>query len=178
MKFVKWIHYREDGNYEDILDVDSELQKLWNPEKKWIIREDDEDVIKYSKEHNVSIQEAVHVIEAEDNKLPTYIDEEKANHLEEIGKVCDQKLREYCIKEKIFLTDRTHQISNIPVFEDDDGQKYLMLYSLRAWSGLMADVWNKILDTDRLHYLSFYCNVRDEEVDNYLKKLSKDETKI
>lgn len=97
MKFVEWIHYREDGNYKDILDIDSELQKLWNPKKRWIIREDDEDVIKYSKEYNVSIQEAVRVIETEDDKLPTYIDEEKANHLKECGEICDQKLREYCI---------------------------------------------------------------------------------
>lgn len=175
MKFVEWIHYREDGNYKDILDVDAELQKLWNPKKRWIILEDDENVIKYSKEHNVSIQEAVRAIETEDNKLPTYIDEEKANHLKECGKACDQKLREYCIEEKIFITDQAHQISNIPVFEDNDGQKYLMLYSLRAWSELMANVWNKILDTDRLDYLSFYCNNRDDEVDNYLKNLSKAE---
>lgn len=169
MKFVEWTHYREDGNYKDILDVDAELQKLWNPKKRWFVREDDEDVIKYSKEHKVSIQEAVCAIKAENNKLPTYTDEEKANHLIEIKKACDKKLRRYCIKKKIFITDQAHQISHIPVFEDDDGQKYLMFYSLRAWSELMADVWNEILNTSRLYYLNFYCNGRDEVVDNFLK---------
>lgn len=174
MKLVDWIYYREDGNYRDndhktIIDPDDELNKLRNPKRRWIIRDDDEDVIKYSKDHNVSISEAKQIVEKENDKLPIYIDEEKANFYKEISETCDQKLKKYCVKNHIFITDSEHQHSKVPVFQDDDGQKYLTLYSLRAWSGLMADVWNEILHTDRFMYLDFYCNCRDEEIDEYLK---------
>lgn len=172
MKLVDWISYREDNNYGNIIDPDNEILKLLNPKRKWFVKETDEEVVKYSKEHNISTSKAKQIIEKENDTLPTYIAEEKANFYKEINDICYQKLINYCIKNHIFITDYQHQsphFKGIPVFQDDDGQKYLSLYSLRAWSGLMADVWNEILKTNRFSYLDFYCNSRDEEIDNFLK---------
>lgn len=178
MKLVDWVYYREDRDYRDdnykpIIDLDNEIRKLRNPKRKWFIREDDEDVVKYSKDYNITTLEAKQIVEKENDKLPIYLDEEKANFYKEISEVCDQKLRKYCVKNHIFITDSEHQHSKIPVFQDDDGQKYLTLYSLRAWSDLMTDVWNEILKTDRFYYLDFYCNGRDDEIDEFLKNYNK-----
>lgn len=81
-----------------------------------------------------------------------------------------KELVDYCVESKVFFTDEQHQSSSfkaVPVF---DGE-LPMTFTLRAWSDLMSEVWNKILGTD-YNYLTFYCGNIPIEVSAYLSKKS------
>lgn len=172
MKLIKWIPY-ETSEYKSYLDPSDELLKLRNPNKKLWIREDDDTVKEYAEKNRIGIDKAFKIIKEKNEKLPDWIDEDKADFYKDINEVCRYKLKKYCIDNKIFITDGQHQTSMIPVFQDDDNQRYTLLYSLRAWSGLMAEVWNEILKTDKYYYLDFYCDSRNTEIDEYLKNIGK-----
>lgn len=82
-----------------------------------------------------------------------------------------KELVDYCVENKVFFTDNQHQSSifkAVPLFDD----KLPMSFSLRSWSGLMSEVWNKILGTD-YNYLSFYCGNTPIEVSTFLSKNKK-----
>lgn len=175
MKLIKWIPYKlTDYNSKEYIDPSEKILELVNPNKKLFIRKDDDFVKDYAEKNDIGINEAFEFLKKENEKIPYYIDEDKANFYKDINEMCYIQLKKYCIENNIFITDTDHQsrgCEGIPVFKDDDGQKYMMFYSLRAWSGLMAEVWNAILKTDKYYYLDFYCGMRNKEIDEYLKAL-------
>lgn len=173
MKLIKWIPYNlTEYKSKDYIDPSEKILELVNPNKKLFIRKDDDFVKDYAEKNSICVDEAFEYLKKENEKLSYYTDENKANFYKDINEMCYIQLKKYCIKNNIFITDIDHQSSScegIPVFKDDDGQKYMVTYSLRAWSGLMAEVWNAILKTDKYYYLDFYCGMRKKEIDEYTK---------
>lgn len=88
----------------------------------------------------------------------------------ELHEKCYKELVDYCVDNKIFFTDDQHQSNSFKAVPLFDG-KLPMTFSLRAWSGLIADVWNKILGTN-YNYLTFYCGSIPIEVSTFLSKNS------
>ena len=78
---------------------------------------------------------------------------------------CTEDLINYCIKHRIYISPDEHQSAEwgVPVFDN----KYVDQFSLRSWAGLMAEVWNKIMDRTDLTYLDFYCNDADKVIKDY-----------
>lgn len=94
--------------------------------------------------------------------------EEEAEELKKLLDECNYAVKKYCIDNKIFFTDSEHQqarFATVPIVND----KYVITYSLRSWSGLMADVWNEILHKG-YSYLDFYCDSIPDEIVKYLKE--------
>lgn len=169
---VLWTNYCEDGNYpHNGKDLDLERLKLLNPKHKTFIS--NASAKKYANKHKVSVDKALKVLEEENNKQPIYLDDKRIEYLDDLNKKCHESVKDYCVKNYIFYTDFEHQSSYydcVPLVIDNNGNAWAMTYSLRAWSGLMADVWNKILNTDKYDYLSFYCsNEPSSEIISFLK---------
>lgn len=167
MEVTEWISWHNEWpeGYKDPVEV---LWKIRNPEKKLYIEK--KDIQEYADANNVSWEDAKATLEEINDAKPAFLDEEKAEQLRAIDEKCDEAVRRCCIENKIFYTDYEHQSSQykcVPVCEED-GIKWVMTYSFRAWSGLMADVWNEILNK-RFDYLDFYCGSHDDAVDRYLK---------
>lgn len=168
MEVTKWIPYpKDDQKLEGLIDPADERLSLWNKNKHWIIPKSD--IEKYASDNNVSFEEAKKELNDYNDSLPSWTDEEKAEELAEISQRCDQAIRRHCVENKIFFTDEEHQSDKyrcVPVVDD----KYYLTYSLRAWSGLMADVWNEILGKTCLDYIDIYCGNVPAEVEKYLKE--------
>lgn len=170
MKVTGWTTWNiEDDKWTEncgYVDPDNERLKLWNPEKKLFSPTKDE-VSQYAANFYVTKEEAQKRLKAEWDAKPNYIDEKKAEEYSNITKECEEVLIKYCIDNHVFKTDYEHQggKNGVPVFDD----KYILTYTLRAWGGLMADVWNEILKTDKFGYLDFYCGGCPKEVEDFLK---------
>lgn len=80
---------------------------------------------------------------------------EEAEDLRTLYSQSYKELEDYCVHHHIFVSDNEHQSESwgVPVFDN----RYTIQLSLREWSGLMADVWNRIYETDQYDYLDFYC---------------------
>lgn len=172
MKVTKWIAFPYNNELnssvlpDGLIDPDDERMKLVNKNKHLFIRDDEAQ--KYASENSCTFEEAKKKLEEMYDTIPTFTDEKKADELLKISEKCDKAVHKFCVENKIFYTDEEHQSSGFaccPVIDD----KYVVTYSLRAWSDLMAGVWNEILDRDDLMYLDIYCNSVPASVEKYLK---------
>lgn len=94
---------------------------------------------------------------------------EEGEALQRYREKCCNDLIEYCILHRIYISPEEHQNSDwgVPIFDN----KYVDQFSLRSWAGIMSEVWNKILETDELDYLSFYCSDADNVIKDYKKPI-------
>lgn len=173
MKFLEWTaaHYEKEGwpKCDGFIDPSEEWQKLWNLDKKLVISKDD--ISQYAANFGKTQEEAAKILREENNKKPFWTDEKKAEQLKSLYDEMEKTALDYCVDNHIFVSDYQHQsdsFKGVPVLEDN-GNKYVLLMTFRAWGGFMADVWNKILKTDKFNYLSFYCNGCPKEVENFLR---------
>lgn len=174
MTFVKWIRWHDDDKWpDDIKDPFSEKLKYWNKKHKLIIP--DKDIEAYAIANNASKEEAKSILYSKNDKEPAWTDKKMADYWGRISDEIDTALQDYVVKNKIFLTDYDHQNQNedghgVPVFQDSDGNLYVGTYTLRSWSGLMAECWNKILGISSLSYIDIYCGSTPAEISKYLTK--------
>lgn len=171
MKVTGWIQWdtSDDSNkwQGKYLEPFDERRKLWNPEKK-LFYPTKEDINQYAANFYVTKEEAQKRLRAKQDAKPDFIDEKKADEWLEIGKQCEEAVIKYCVENHVFLTDYDHQGNKkgVPVIDN----KYILTYTLRAWGGLMADVWNEILgEKNKYNYLDFYCSGCPKEVEDFLK---------
>ena len=149
MQLTGWTHY-ENKNFV------GPLEERWNKYRnKNKIFPKQIDVQKYAEDNNISLEESSKILLDKYNKIPDWIDEEKVKEYEKINEECTNVLVDYCVKNHIFISDDEHQNEDwgCPVFDN----KWKLTFTLRAWSGIMAEVWNRILGIDTLNYLDFYC---------------------
>lgn len=95
-------------------------------------------------------------------------DPKKKEEMIDILDKSHQAVLDYCVRNHIFYTDSEHQSSQykcVPIVNN----KWVMTYTLRAWSGLMADVWSRILHKS-YDYLDFYCQSIPEEIKKFLQE--------
>lgn len=175
MKFIGWTNAKYENkdwpSCDGYLDPMDEKHKLWNPDKKIFISADD--ISEYTTNFQVSREEASKILKEENDKKPNWIDEDKANYWDTIDNLIYEATLNYCVDNHVFFTDWEHQsedFKGVPVLEDENG-KYVLLMTLRAWGGFMADVWNKILKTNKFGYIDFYCGGCPKEVEDYLVNL-------
>lgn len=172
MQVTNWISYWGKSFPEELIDLDDEISKLWNPEKKFMISKDDAD--EYQKNHpedKRSRQEILNFLKAENDKLPQYLDEEKFKELGHLRDECYWTVHDYCVQNKVAVTSDQHQSESFKGIPVVDG-KYPLMMSQRAWGHFMADIWNQILRITRLDYMDFYCtgDILPPEVKEYFEK--------
>lgn len=174
MKFVGWTEAKYENKdwpaCDGYIDPDEEKHKLWNKDKKLFVSADD--ISEYAANFQVSREEAAKTLTEENDKKPSWTDPDKAAYWNNILDDMHKAALQYCIDNHIFITDYQHQAEDfkgVPVLEDDKGNKYVLLMTLRAWGGFMADVWNKILKADKYGYIDFYCGGCPKEVEEFLK---------
>lgn len=169
-KFVKY-YMSENGDWPDgVVEPWEKKMELVNKKHKLIIT--DSDINAYSLANGVSFDEAKDILNRKNDAEPMWIDQIRADYWQGIADECDKAIRDYFVDKKIFITDYAHQSEvseGVPVCEDSDGKLYASTYTLRAWGGLMAECWNKILDISSLDYIDFYCGGEPKEVVEYLK---------
>lgn len=172
MEVTKWIAFPYGSELDSsvlsdgLIDPNEERIKLINKNKHLFVS--DEEAKKYASENSYTFEEAKKKLEKMYDAMPAFTDEKKADELLKISEKCDKAVHKFCVENKIFYTDEEHQSDRYaccPVIDN----KYVVTYSLRTWSGLMADVWNEILDRDDLTYLDIYCNSVPASVEKYLK---------
>lgn len=169
MEFLGWTNYSTDENWPEnkgYIEPEKERLKLWNPNKKLFLSKNDID--QYVAKYNVSKEEARKKLNEENDKLSNWVDIEKVTYWENIYDKCYETLRQYCIDNFIYISDSTHQTSKVPIIRDYDN-KYVLIMTLRSWSGFMAEVWNTILKTKKFDYLNFYCDGCPKEIEEFLK---------
>lgn len=144
MKVTGWTHWG-DSKY---IDLDVERQTHINPDRK--IPSPDE--LKKLLEVTGQTFDEWH---SEFEKIPFYIDEPDTQiKFNEYIEVRDAVI-DYCVKNKVYVTDSEHQnsIYGAPIVDN----KYVYCDSLRGWSDIMARVWT-IVNEKSYGYLDFYCD--------------------
>lgn len=81
-------------------------------------------------------------------------DFENKNDYEILNTKSIVEIIDYCIDNKIYISDYEHQSTEFHGVPVVDG--YSCTFTLRAWSRIMADVWSKITGNN-YDYLDFYC---------------------
>lgn len=171
VKFIPW-YISDNGNWPNgIIEPSEKKEELLNKNHKFIIPIDD--IEKYANTHSISKEEAKDILQKQNNKEPIWTNQKMADYWDSIIEECDNEVKRYIIENKIFFTDNEHQsetFEGVPVCEDTDGNKYASTWSLRSWSNLMAECWNKILGIDSLDYIDIYCGNQPTEIVTYLKE--------
>lgn len=146
MKVTGWTYWG-DNNY---VDLDVERRSLINPNKKI----PSPGQLKKILEETGQTSEEWH---AEFEKIPFYIDDNEAKRkIDEYTKIRDTVI-DYCVKNKIYVTDNNHQYSDFgaPIVDN----KYIYCDSLLGWSDVMAKAWS-IINEKSYRNLDFYCDLK------------------
>lgn len=157
MKITKWTDINGMKNY---IDPGDERRKYWNHERS----KAQEKAFKILRDTNFESEEEKNKVWAEELKkwenIPNYTDEEKA---EEWGKVESdyyEAVVQCLIDTGIRVSQEDHQCDYIPVADD----KYVMMFSFRVWSGILAEVWNRLHSNEpERNYLDYYCRWTGDE---------------
>lgn len=185
MDVFKWTHYdetffeetqtieREDGTKTDIilprnyLDLDVEYNKLVN--KKYLAIENFTDEVLRDYEEFIEPEDP----KATPQKEPKFKNNVDRNAAEEILDIKDEakiEIMNYCYVNGINISDTEHQNEKYgcPVIKytkpnENDSNYYIMRFSCKEWSEIMATVWSKIVkdrkaDGEDISYLEWYNN--------------------
>ena len=154
---ITWA-YCEDNKYIDFSDAFRELKR---PSPRLITKADsegktEEELKKFFEQREKEWDEY--------HKNP-WLDGKKAEGeaLSKYRDECTKELVDFCVQNRIFISDSEHQNKDwgCPVFDN----KYKLTFTLRSWAGIMAEVWSKITGKE-LDYLDFYCS-GDVAISNY-----------
>lgn len=185
MDVFKWTHYdetsfeetqtieKEDGTKTDItlpriyLDLDVEYNKLVN--KKYLAIENFTDEVLRDYEEFIEPEDA----DAAPHKEPKFENNIDRNAAEEILDIKDEakiEIMNYCYVNGINISDTEHQNEKYgcPIIKhtkpnENDSNYYIMRFSCKEWSEIMATVWSKIvkeknINEKEISYLEWYNN--------------------
>lgn len=141
-----------DSRFEDFSDI---LSSCRNPERRIIPKR--EELEELAKRLDSSLDYALKVWQEEQWKIPEFLDKEKYDKILEIRDKAMVELFNHCVKNRVFVSDTYHQNGEygMPVYDN----KYAITFTLRAWAGFMAEVWNTIEGiVNKYDYLDFYCS--------------------
>lgn len=157
MKITKWTDVNGMKNY---IDPGDERRKYWNHErskaqaKAFEIMRSTE--FKSEEEKNKAWAEELKKWE----KVPYYTDEEKAEEWGKIEADYSEAVVQCLIDTGIRVSQEDHQGIYIPVADD----KYVMMFSFRVWSGILAEAWNRLHPNEsERDYLDYYCRGTGDE---------------
>lgn len=157
MKITKWTDDNGAANY---IDPGEERHKYWNFERNKIEKESLDTLrnktFNSDEEKDAAWKEYFQKLDA----IPCFTDEAKVAEWEEIQEQYCEAIVQCLIDTGIRISQEDHQCGYIPVADD----KYVMMFTFRAWSGILAEVWNRLHpEGPTRDYLDYYCQGTGDE---------------
>lgn len=143
----------DDPKYKDFYDA---LKPLYDESRKPVFYTE-EQLKKFSKTERKELALKNMAEWSDYNKNPWKRGcEEEAEKIRQLQESSWYDVVDYCVENRIYVTDEEHQGADfgVPIIDD----KYLLQLTLRTWADLMSEVWNRILRTKKYSYLDFYCS--------------------
>lgn len=153
MKVTAWTN--EDYARKHFIDLYDERLKLMNPNKRKMITS--KELEQLAKENNLSIDEMAEKWQAEYNKIPTWLDENKVQEYENAIHEMEQCVIKHCRKTGIKFSSDYHQYGKygVPIIDN----KYMYYTFARTWGWIMAQAIN---DNSDYGYLRYYLHGNEE----------------
>lgn len=146
MKVTAWTN--EEYARKHYVDVCNERLKLLNPNKKMITSKE---LTEMAKSKGISNEEMCQIWLDINDKIPNYVDEEKADVFCKIEKELIECVIKHCKEKGIRFSSDYHQYGDysVPIIDD----KYMVYTFARTWGRIMAEADD---DFSEKGYLKYY----------------------